>query len=129
MWDYTLANDNNTKTDCFVYLGDFSNKSTVDPPVLETFKLLEPWTCLMLQTLRRRTLETLLPVDNISPSSGRHLNIALPLMQSEGKASLSREQVLEDIYLDSDPIVQGTFELMRRDFRALKQSTNPAERE
>lgn len=88
---------------------------------------LETLTSLILQTLRLSALRAFLPADAISSSAGRHLNIAIPLIQS---SRLAKDSLLySEMFHDSDPVSQAYFQLMRNDFNALKYSSVPCERE
>lgn len=89
--------------------------------------LLEMWASLMLQTLSKNALTKYLPLEMLAPYAGRHLNVALPILQ----ASPSQAPELHDPwdYHTSDPVVCEYYKSMRRRFYELKFSPNAAHRD
>lgn len=88
--------------------------------------LLEMWASLMLQTLNKNALAKYLPSDMLAPYTGRHLNVALPLLQ----ATPSQAPELHDPwdYHTSDLVVREYFNSIRKRFYELKFSPNPSHR-
>ncbi|MCJ1325039.1 hypothetical protein MMC10_001701 [Thelotrema lepadinum] len=86
-----------------VYICDSDNESAaIAKLILETFNILEQLVALILQTLRRKSLQAFLPDYAIAPTAGRHLNVALPLMQSFGSSTASKDDMLDEIPRSTD---------------------------
>lgn len=78
----------------------------------------------MLQTLIRNALLAYLPKGTLSPHTGMHLNVALPIYQTvQGEAV--PDSLHGDIYHSMDPVVQQYYSSLRRKFFELKHSLSP----
>jgi hypothetical protein len=100
IWEYYMAHYPEHTKDKFVYLYDTS--ASLELGITDkSLNILKIWCSLILQTLRRRTLERFLPIAMLRSTASTHLNVAPPLIQCRGDAS---KKLLEKIYRDADPL-------------------------
>jgi hypothetical protein len=85
------------------------------------------WASLILQTLSQNALLKYLPLDMLAPYAGKHLNVALPILQ----VTPSQVPELHDPwnYHTSDPVVREYYNSLRKQFYELKFSPNTSHRE
>ena len=97
----------------------------VDPLLLN---LLEMWCALTLQTLTLNALREYLPEGAVAPYAGRHLNVALPIHQSDPVNAVKFPH-LENMYHSQDPLVRRYYASLCRRFHDLKFSPSALARE
>lgn len=112
IWDRGVEDKSFEVDEKFVFLSACDEN---DPKLLN---LLEMWCCLMLQVLTKNTLTRYLPSSVVAPCAGRHLNIAIPLLQPPYKIAINSEDL--SIYQSDDPLVQQHYASLRRRFYELK---------
>jgi hypothetical protein len=77
----------------------------------------------LLQTLSKELLSRYLPGTMLSPLAGCHLQIQSPLAQTNSTESPQEQRV--NIHQSSDPLVQEYSEDYQRQYRLLRNSTDP----
>jgi hypothetical protein len=89
-----------------------------------TLNLIGMWCSLTLQTLPVSTLREYLPVSELSPRTGCHLNFSSPLRQSH-QSEVPSGKELGELYKSDDPEVVAYYGERSKQFHGLRHSKVP----